>query len=211
MPIIQVYTVKPSRTPTTCERPSPISYHLYKHQTFFPNYTYVINSLPKCVCIQIFWKGPLWLDYCKRPLTFRILGSRLREVQLLFEKSAFLVYHDFDWMRNTARNMEISIAINIEKSYYNVNILQTFQMHSNGFPVPTAVTGNTSARMNLIIRAYLQALVNNNLLVSYHSYKLFYYYVRICEQKIPRDLQFKKKLTLYCSVIQQYLKYSLLL
>ena len=139
------------------------------------------------------------------------MGSRLREVQLLFEKSAFLVYHDFDWMRNTARNMEISIAMNIEKSYYNVNILQIFQMHSNGIPVPTAVTKNTSARMNLIIRAYLQALVNNNLLVSYHSYKLFFYYVRICEQKIPRDLQFKKKLTLYCSVIQQYLKYSLLL
>ena len=51
--------------------------------------------------------------------------------------------------------------------------LQTFQMRKNGFSVPTAVTGNTSAPMNLIIRAYLQALVNNNLLVSYHSYKLF--------------------------------------
>ena len=46
-------------------------------------------------------------------------------------------------------------------------------MQSNGFPVPTVATGNTSARMNLIIRAYLQALVDNNLLVSYYSYKLF--------------------------------------
>ena len=46
-------------------------------------------------------------------------------------------------------------------------------MQSNGFPVPTAATGKTSARMNLIIRAYLQALVDNNLLVSYYSYKLF--------------------------------------
>ena len=79
--------------------------------------------------------------------------------------------------------------------------LQTFQMQSNGFPVPTAVTGNTSARMNLIIRAYLQAFVNNNLLVSYHSYKLFYYYVRICEQKIPGDRQFQKKVNIYSSVI----------
>ena len=79
--------------------------------------------------------------------------------------------------------------------------LQTFQMQSNGFPVPTAVTGNTSARMNLIIRAYLQAFVNNNLLVSYHSYKLFYYYVRICEQKIPGDRQFQKKVNIYGSVI----------
>ena len=51
--------------------------------------------------------------------------------------------------------------------------LQTFQMRKNGFPVPNAVTGNTSARMNLIIRAHLQGLVNNTLLVSYHSYKLF--------------------------------------
>ena len=93
------------------------------------------------------------------------------------------------------------MAIKIKKSYYNVNILQTFQMQSNGFPVPTAVTGNTSARMNLIIRAYLQALVNNNLLVSYHSYKLFYYYVRICEQKISRDLQCKKEVNSYSSVI----------
>ena len=42
-------------------------------------------------------------------------------------------------------------------------------MQSNGFPVPTAVTGNTSARMNQIIRPYLQALVNNNLLVSFYS------------------------------------------
>ena len=50
---------------------------------------------------------------------------------------------------------------------------QTFQMQSNGFPVPTAVTGNTSAPMNQTIRVYLQALVNNNLLVSYHLYKLF--------------------------------------
>ena len=79
--------------------------------------------------------------------------------------------------------------------------LQKFQMQSNGFPVPTAVTGNTSARMNLIIRAYLQVFVNNNLLVSYHSYKLFYYYVRIYEQKIPRDRQFKKKVNIYSSVI----------
>jgi len=79
--------------------------------------------------------------------------------------------------------------------------LQKFQMRSNGFPVPTAVTGNTSARMNLIIRAYLQAFVNNNLLVSYHSYKLFYYYVRICKQKIPGDRQFKKKVNIYSSVI----------
>ena len=46
---------------------------------------------------------------------------------------------------------------------------QTFQMQSNGFPVPTVVTGNTSARMNQIIRPYLQALVNNNLLVSFYS------------------------------------------
>ena len=51
--------------------------------------------------------------------------------------------------------------------------LQIFQMRKNGFPVPTAVTGNTSARMNLIIRAHLQGLVNNTLLVSYRSYKLF--------------------------------------
>ena len=50
---------------------------------------------------------------------------------------------------------------------------QTFQMQSNGFPVPTAVTGNTSVRMNQIIRAYLQALVNNNLLVSFYWWKLF--------------------------------------
>ena len=67
--------------------------------------------------------------------------------------------------------MEIAMAIKIQNSYYNVNIFANFQMQSNGFPVPTAVTGNTSARMNLIIRAYLQVLVNNNLLVSCHSYK----------------------------------------
>ena len=103
--------------------------------------------------------------------------------------------------------MEISMAIKIKKSYYNVNILQTFQMQSNGFPVPTAVTGNTSARMNLIIRAYLQALVNNNLLVSYHSYKLFYYYVRICEQKYLETFNVKKKLT----PIAQWFRDALLL
>ena len=51
--------------------------------------------------------------------------------------------------------------------------LQTFQMRKNSVPVPTAVTGNTSAQMNLIIRAHLQGLVNNTLLVSYHSCKLF--------------------------------------
>ena len=51
--------------------------------------------------------------------------------------------------------------------------LQTFQMRKNGFPVPTAVAGNTSARMNVIIRAHLQGLVNNTLLVRYNSYKLF--------------------------------------
>ena len=65
------------------------------------------------------------------------------------------------------------MAIYIKNSFYNVNIFPNFQMQSNGFPVPTAVTGNTSAPMNQTIRVYLQALVNNNLVVSYHLYKLF--------------------------------------
>ena len=74
-----------------------------------------------------------------------------------------------------------------------LTLFQTFQMRKNGFPVPTAVIGNTSARMNLIIRAYLQALVSNNLLVSYHSYKLFLILSKNLRAEILRDAQFKKK------------------
>jgi len=39
-------------------------------------------------------------------------------------------------------------------------------MVKKGFRVPTASTGNSKAQMNQIIKAYLQALVNTNLLVS---------------------------------------------
>ena len=40
-------------------------------------------------------------------------------------------------------------------------------MVKNGFHVPTASTGNSTAQMNQTIRVYLQALANSNLLVSY--------------------------------------------
>ena len=52
------------------------------------------------------------------------------------------------------------------------SFLQTFQMRNKGFPVPTTAYGNSTAQMNRDIRVYLQALVNINLLVSYHIIQL---------------------------------------
>lgn len=45
-------------------------------------------------------------------------------------------------------------------------------MQNKGFPVPTTAYGNSTAQMNRDIRVYLQALVNINLLVSYHIIQL---------------------------------------
>lgn len=53
-----------------------------------------------------------------------------------------------------------------------ISLLQTFQMQNKGFPVPTTAYGNSTAQMNRDIRVYLQALVNINLLVSYHIIQL---------------------------------------
>ena len=45
-------------------------------------------------------------------------------------------------------------------------------MQNKGFPVPNTAFGNSTAQMNRDIRVYLQALVNSNLLVSYHIIQL---------------------------------------
>ena len=81
---------------TSCTRPLDSWFDLYVHcvqcatQTLWrvynekaELYTCAINYLPKSICIEISpWKGPPWPDSRKRPLTLRILGSRLREVLL---------------------------------------------------------------------------------------------------------------------------------
>ena len=104
-------------------------------------------------------RSPLWSNSRKRFLTLRILGSRL-----MGGGGGYLTPNRIRF-KEYAMSWLYSLKSLIKMSTF----FQTFQMQSNGFPVPTVVTGNTSARMNQIIRPYLQALVSNNLLVSFYS------------------------------------------
>ena len=70
-----------------------------------------------------------------------------------------------------------------------LTFLQTFQMVKNGFHAPTASTGNSTAQMNQTIRLYLQALANNNLLVSYPFIQKDVQFIITCEMMNRKYLE----------------------